>query len=162
MSTPHMPPMFRAEDQLEGMWLSLPVQQSPTAQNGTRLFPPAPQRQNSSKQHLQLKLAKYLRVILEELSIEQRGPTTIYEDNAAAIMMANISKPNDRTRHIDISYFAIQKWVSKGDIKLAHIRGVIIPSDALTKALGWMLHCCHVSRMMGHVGSHHTNTSGRI
>eukprot|EP00957_Ditylum_brightwellii_P038105 2881511-Ditylum_brightwellii.AAC.1 len=108
------------------------------------------------------KMAKYLCAILEELSIEQKGPTPIYDDNIAAIMMTNASKPNGRTRHINISYFAIQEWVSKGDIKLAHIRGVINPSDALTKALGWTLHHHHVLRMMGHMGSRHTSTSGRI
>eukprot|EP00957_Ditylum_brightwellii_P043309 3282063-Ditylum_brightwellii.AAC.1 len=107
-------------------------------------------------------MAKYLQVILEELSIEQKGPTVIYEDNTTTIMMTNASKPNGRTRNIDISYFAIQEWVSKGNIKLAHIRGVINPSDALTKTLGWTLHCHHVSRMMGHMGSRYTNTSVRI
>eukprot|EP00957_Ditylum_brightwellii_P200260 15266380-Ditylum_brightwellii.AAC.1 len=86
----------------------------------------------------------------------------IYEDNATAIMMANASKPNDRTRHIDISYFAIEEWVSKGNVKFSHIRGVLNPSDVLTKALGWTLHCCHMLRMMGHVDSRHTDTSGRI
>eukprot|EP00957_Ditylum_brightwellii_P048833 3704825-Ditylum_brightwellii.AAC.2 len=71
--------------------------------------------------------------------MKQDGPTMIHEDNSAAIRMANASKPNGRTRHINITYFAIQEWVENGNIKLAHIQGVANTSDALTKALGWTL-----------------------
>eukprot|EP00957_Ditylum_brightwellii_P039185 2963870-Ditylum_brightwellii.AAC.1 len=35
------------------------------------------------------KMAKYLRIILNKIGIKQQGPTTIYEDNATAIMMAD-------------------------------------------------------------------------
>eukprot|EP00957_Ditylum_brightwellii_P045724 3469042-Ditylum_brightwellii.AAC.1 len=64
----------------------------------------------------------------------------IYEDNAAAIMMANNNRSNGQTWHIDISYFALQEWVTHGDVKLAHIRRIANPADALTKALGWTQH----------------------
>eukprot|EP00957_Ditylum_brightwellii_P018215 1372561-Ditylum_brightwellii.AAC.1 len=47
---------------------------------------------------------------------QSKGQTMIYKDDAAAIMMANASKPSGRTRNIDISYFVIQEWVSKGNI----------------------------------------------
>eukprot|EP00957_Ditylum_brightwellii_P106504 8125820-Ditylum_brightwellii.AAC.1 len=50
-----------------------------------------------------VKMAKYICMILKDLKIEQQGPTIIYEDNVAAIMMANASKLNRRTRYIDIS-----------------------------------------------------------
>eukprot|EP00957_Ditylum_brightwellii_P039059 2952292-Ditylum_brightwellii.AAC.1 len=80
-------------------------------------------------------MAKYIQAILKELEMEQDGPTMIYEDNAAATMMANTSKPNGRKRHINISYFAIQELVEKGNIKLAHIQGIADPYNALTKAL---------------------------
>eukprot|EP00957_Ditylum_brightwellii_P036217 2743814-Ditylum_brightwellii.AAC.1 len=93
------------------------------------------------------------------LKVKQKSPTMIFEDSTAAIMMANASKLNGRTCHIDISCLAIQEWVEKGEIKLAHIRGVVNPSESLTKVLGWTLCKCHVSRMMGHVGSRFTNTS---
>eukprot|EP00957_Ditylum_brightwellii_P186969 14238916-Ditylum_brightwellii.AAC.1 len=66
-------------------------------------------------------MVKYIQAIFKELKMEQGGPTMVYEDNAAAIMMTNTSKPNGRTRHINISYFTIQEWVENGDIKLAHI-----------------------------------------
>eukprot|EP00957_Ditylum_brightwellii_P180063 13716865-Ditylum_brightwellii.AAC.2 len=43
---------------------------------------------------LAVKMAKYLQSVLNELGIQQCGPTMIYENNAAAIMMANNSRPN--------------------------------------------------------------------
>ena len=99
------------------------------------------------------KIAKYLRSILLELDYEQPGPTILYEDNQAAILMINSSRPTPRSRHIDIQHFAIQEWKANGDIILCHIPGIINPADALTKALGTTLHFRHVRRLMGHYGA---------
>ena len=98
------------------------------------------------------KTAKYLRAVLSDLGFPQLGPTTLYEDNQAAILMVNASKPTSRSRHIAIQHFAIQEWKENGDILLEHIPGIINPADALTKALGWILHSRHVRRAMGHHG----------
>lgn len=47
----------------------------------------------------------------------------------------------------------IQEWKHHyGDIVMVHITVVINPADALTKALGWVLHHRHVRRVMGHYG----------
>ena len=70
------------------------------------------------------------------MSLTQKGPTSIYVDNRAAIFMANSEKPTSRTQHIDIQYFALQEWIKNGELKLTHIPGTDNPSDALTKALG--------------------------
>lgn len=99
------------------------------------------------------KIAKYLRSILHELGYTQPGPTVLYEDNQAAILMINASRPTPRSRHIDIQHFAIQEWKVNGDIILCHIPGIINPADALTKALGPTLHFRHVRRLMGHYGA---------
>jgi hypothetical protein len=99
------------------------------------------------------KTAKYLRSILSELDYGQPGPTVLYEDNQAAILMINASRPTPRSRHIDIQHFAIQEWKANGDIILCHIPGIINPADALTKALGSTLHFRHVRRLMGHFGA---------
>eukprot|EP00957_Ditylum_brightwellii_P149870 11414001-Ditylum_brightwellii.AAC.1 len=64
--------------------------------------------------------------------MEQDRPTMIYKDNAAAIMMANTSKPNERTSHISTSFFVIQEWVENDNIKFSHIQGIANPSNALT------------------------------
>ena len=99
------------------------------------------------------KIAKYLRSILQDLDYTQPGPTVLYEDNQAAILMINASRPTPRARHIDIQHFAIQEWKRRGDIILCHIPGIINPADALTKSLGSTLHYRHVRRLMGHYGA---------
>ena len=96
------------------------------------------------------KHAKYLRAILKELGFPQDGPTPIYEDNMSAIQMINAKVPTERSRHIDIQFFAIQDWKEALEIVMIHIPGVINPSDDLTKPLGWVLHARHARRMMGH------------
>ena len=98
------------------------------------------------------KTAKYLRTVLAELGFQQHGPTVLYEDNEATILMVNACKPTARSRHSAIQHFAIQKWKDQGDIILEHIPGTINPAEALTKALGWVLHSRHVRRAMGHHG----------
>ena len=51
-------------------------------------------------------MAKHLHYVLEELGVVQHGPTVIYEDNVASILMANAGKPTEHSRHIYIQYFA--------------------------------------------------------
>ena len=94
----------------------------------------------------------HIRSILQQLNIPQDGPSTIYEDNMAAIAMANAGKPTIRTRHIDIQFFALQEWIQRGDIFLQHIPGAINPADCLTKTLFRLLFWRHISRLMGYTG----------
>ena len=83
------------------------------------------------------KTAKYIRSVLSELGFKQEEPTPIYEDNKPTIDIVASQKPTERTRHIDIRFFAIQDWIHKTkDVTLSHIPGVINPSDDLTKPLG--------------------------
>jgi hypothetical protein len=98
------------------------------------------------------KVAKYLRSILSQLGFPQKSATPLYEDNESAIKMINAGKPTERSRHIDIQYFAIQDWRQAGDIILKSIPGIINPADDFTKALGWVLHSRHARRLMGHYG----------
>ena len=88
--------------------------------------------------------------MLTELGYPPDSPTKIHEDNASTIAIVNSWTPTERTRHIDIRYFAIQDWKEQGDIVLLHIAGVINPADDLTKPLGWVLHTRHARRFMGH------------
>ena len=108
------------------------------------------------------KMSKHIRYILDDIGITQVGPTAIYEDNSAAILMANAGKPMERSRDIDIQYFALQEWVQKVLVKLHHIPGVASLADSMTKELGWVLHTRHVTRLMGHCGSSYANTSGKL
>jgi len=71
--------------------------------------------------------------MLNELGFPQLKPTRIFEDNASTIRIVNARVPTERTRHLDIRFFAIQGWKEQGDIILHHIPGIINPSDDLTK-----------------------------
>ena len=75
------------------------------------------------------------------------------DDNKAAIMMVNQQRPTTRTRHIDTQWFAIQEWKVFGEIVLGYISSGCNPSDAVTKALGSVLHDKHSMRSMGLYGS---------
>jgi len=99
------------------------------------------------------KVTKYLRFILHELGYTQTEPTPIYEDNDSAIKIVNHSRPTDRSRHVEIRYFALQHWRLMKDIILIHLPGVLNPADVLTKALGWVLHHRHAPYLMGHYGN---------
>ena len=95
--------------------------------------------------------ARYIRsVIISELGFPQERPTPIYEDNKSAITIVNSCKPTERSRHIDIRFFAIQDLKARGVIELFHIPGAINPADDPTKPLGFVLHARHARYIMGH------------
>jgi len=99
------------------------------------------------------KVTKCLHFILHKLGYTQTEPTPIYEDNDFAIKIINHSRPTDRSRHVEIRYFALQHWRLMKDIILIHLPGVVNPADMLTKALGWVLHHRHAPYLMGHYGN---------
>jgi len=87
------------------------------------------------------KKVKYVRTVMSEFEFPQLMPSPIFGDNISSIMMANNVRPTDRTRHMDIRWFALQEWIHVDrDIIIIHIAGIINPSDALTKALAWLKH----------------------
>jgi len=56
------------------------------------------------------KAVKHLQSVLNDLHLLPPKPTTIYEDNKAAIDMINDLKPTAHLQHIDVQHFAIQEW----------------------------------------------------
>ena len=107
-------------------------------------------------------MARHLRYILDGIGITQTGSNAMYEDKAATILMENADKPMERSRNIDIQYFAFQEWIAKELVKLFHIHGVANPEDSMTKGLRWVLHTRHITRMMEHCETSYTTTSGCI
>jgi hypothetical protein len=96
------------------------------------------------------KAVRYLRAVVRELGFPMPGPTILYEDNASAIKIINARHTTDRSRHIQIQWFAIQEWKEQGDIEMRFISGSVNPSDDLTKPVGWILHSRHCRHLMGH------------
>ena len=90
-------------------------------------------------------------MILKQLGYEQKKPTPIHIDNMSTLQIINNNtSPTERTRHLDIRYYAIQDWREAGDIVMEHIPGVLNLSDDLTKPLGYILHARHCQQIMGH------------
>jgi len=57
------------------------------------------------------KKIKYVRTVMNKLGFKQTGPSPIFGDNISSIMMGNNVRPTDRTRHMDIKWFALQEWI---------------------------------------------------
>ena len=68
-----------------------------------------------------------------DLGIQQQAASILYEDNNAATAMANAQKPTNRTRHMDICFFALLDWVERDLIRLDRIHTSSNESDLLKK-----------------------------
>jgi hypothetical protein len=79
--------------------------------------------------------ALFQRQLLSDLDFPQKQPTTIYEDNTAAIALTENPVFHQRTKHIDIRYHFVRERVEMGDVKLVHITSEEQLADLLTKAL---------------------------
>jgi len=95
------------------------------------------------------KLALYLRSMLKDIDIPQTDATKLYEDNAAAIAMANKSRPTRRTHHMDIKHFALLDWVSTDQLILEAVSTHDNPADRLTKSLESQLFDRHTITLLG-------------
>ena len=87
--------------------------------------------------------------MLQDLGISQDSATPLYEDNRAAIAMANAQRPTRRTRHMDIKHFALLDWVSTDQLILSSISTHDNPADGMTKSLGPQLFARHSSTLLG-------------
>lgn len=100
---------------------------------------------------------------MSELGFPQKAPSPIFGDNISSILMGNNIRPMERTRHMDIKWFALQEWIHVDkDIILIHISGELNSSDALSKALAWIKHYRHMSRAMGATGPVHLSDSVKL
>ena len=89
------------------------------------------------------KVIKYIRMVSTDLGFPPNEPSPIWKDNKSVLKIVNHDRPTPRSHHIAICYFGLQQWCELGELVLIHISGKVNPSDALTKAMGWMLHYHH-------------------
>ena len=75
----------------------------------------------------------WLRTLLAELGYPPTGPTAIWEDNAAAVSLANNPVGHQRTKHITVKLRFVQDGVENGEIQVAHVSTQNQMADALTK-----------------------------
>jgi len=91
-----------------------------------------------------------LQSILKEVGYEPRHATIIYEDNAAAIEMANAQLPTRRTKHIELKHFALLQWCETDQIILTAISTSNNSTNGLTKPLAKVLFGRHRAAPLGH------------
>jgi histone deacetylase 1/2 len=75
----------------------------------------------------------YLRTLLAELHINQKGPTLIHQDNQACILFAQTGNISSRTKHIELREHFVFEQISKGNISLNYIPTTEMLADSLTK-----------------------------
>ena len=104
------------------------------------------------------KLILYCRIIMWDLGIPQLVATITYEDNDAAISMANARRPTSRTRHIDIKWHILCQWVEQDLITLERAPTAINIADIFTKQLGPLLFKRHCDYLMGRIPPKYSST----
>jgi len=76
----------------------------------------------------------YLRALLSGFNCSPLGPTCVWEDNAACILMGENPVNHDRSSHFDVKFHFLRERVRAGEIKLYKCWGPLNVADALTKA----------------------------
>jgi Reverse transcriptase (RNA-dependent DNA polymerase) len=92
----------------------------------------------------------YMRRLLEELGVKQKGSTIIFEDNQGCIALAENPVHHQRTKHIDVRYHFIRERVESGEIKIVYVPTSEQVADILTKPLAKVKFEKFRTLMMGH------------
>jgi hypothetical protein len=77
----------------------------------------------------------WLRKALHELGLSQKEPTTIFQDNAAAIAWSEEGAHTKRSKHIDVRYHFSAEQVRLGNITVKFVGTKVMFADVLTKPL---------------------------
>ena len=77
----------------------------------------------------------WVRRVLSFLGFEQDLPTVIYEDNEAAMALANNACMTKRARFIDVRFHYVREMVADGQIKVVRCPTALMAADLFTKAL---------------------------
>jgi len=82
-----------------------------------------------------------------QMSLSSTAPLLINMDNQSAIYIASISRPNQRTKHIDIRHHHVKEMIAGGHILLRYVLTADMTADIMTKALPKEIHQRHVEGM---------------
>ena len=101
--------------------------------------PGTPARSSAEAELIALDLAwrhaRWLRKLESGFDIGVGSPTTIHEDNEAAIAISAKHQRTQRTKHIDVEYFAICGDVKDGRVKVSPVASKDNMADIFTKGL---------------------------
>lgn len=81
----------------------------------------------------------YLKGLICEVFKEQRT-VTIFNDNQGANKLCNNSMTHNRSKHIDVKYHQIRRWVEKGIVVVNYLPDSEMIADIFTKALNGPKH----------------------
>ncbi|GLU18737.1 hypothetical protein SLE2022_350210 [Rubroshorea leprosula] len=79
--------------------------------------------------------AVWLRNLLKELHVTQKGPTEIYVDNKSSIALAKNPQFHERSKHSDTRYHYVCQCVEDKVVQLIFVKSHDQMADILTKAL---------------------------
>ena len=91
----------------------------------------------------------YLRNVLMEFGLSTEKAITMYEDNAAVILIAAEPQYHKGTRHVEVPHHYTRELVSRGIIKLVYKATTDQLADMLTKPLGPLKLRDMVTNMLG-------------
>ena len=77
----------------------------------------------------------WLKNLFEELGYKQIKPTTLYEDNNAAIKIGRDSQFHQRSKHFDIKYHYVREKENAGEIVITECTSEDMIADIFTKPL---------------------------
>ena len=79
--------------------------------------------------------ASWLQNLLFDFNYQSNEPMVIYEDNIAAISIANDSQCTKKTKHIDLKYHYVRDCINEHKIQLKHCNSDDMLADTFTKSL---------------------------
>lgn len=78
----------------------------------------------------------WLYMLLRSMGINVRRPCVVYEDNSAALKIANNVTAMKRTKHIDVWHHFLREHVNQGTIRILTVSTKEQLADVMTKVLG--------------------------
>ena len=82
-----------------------------------------------------VKECTWVRRVLKSLGQDVKHPTTVFEDNQAAIKISENPVDHRKTKHIDIQYHYTREAQDKGIVKVKYCPTGSMIADMLTKPL---------------------------
>lgn len=89
----------------------------------------------------------WIREVLHELSAEERGPTTLRQDNLGCINWIESVQDLRNVRHVGIKYHLVRYLVISSVINVAYFRTDDNRADSLNKILGRAIHSLYLSKL---------------
>jgi hypothetical protein len=93
--------------------------------------------------------AVWLRRLLTGLGHAPSGPTHVFEDNEACIMMSDSAVHKNRSKHIDLRIWSLKEQVATGVVRLLSCPTAHMHADIFTKALPSWTFALHRSVLCG-------------